>query len=150
MRRLAFACVIVLGLPVMASGQDRGVGLGVIIGEPTGLSAKFWTSSRNAIDVAVAYSFRRSGYFHVHADYLWHFPNVIQSTERFPLYAGIGGRIGVGRGSGIFGIRIAGGIAYWAKNAPIEIFFEVAPIVDLAPETGVSGNVGIGARYYFN
>ena len=150
MRRLTFSILIALSAASFGRAQDRGVGLGVIIGEPTGLSAKFWTSSRNAIDVAMAYSFRRKGYFHVHADYLWHFPNVIQSTERFPLYAGIGGRLAAGRGSGIFGVRIAGGIAYWVRNAPIEIFFELAPIIDIAPETDVSGNVGIGARFFFN
>jgi hypothetical protein len=143
-------CLLAFGLPVPSPAQDRGAGLGVIIGEPTGVSAKFWTSSHNAIDAAVAYSFRRRGYFHLHADYLWHFPNVIKSTERFPLYAGVGGRLGVGRGSSIFGIRIAGGIAYWVRDAPIEVFFELAPIVDLAPETGVSGNAGIGARFFFN
>jgi len=150
MRRLAFIVLMVLNASSSGRGQERGVGLGVIIGEPTGLSAKFWTSSRNAVDVAVAYSFRHKGYFHLHADYLWHFPNVIHSTERFPLYAGIGGRFAAGSGSGIFGVRIAGGIAYWVRDAPIEIFFELAPIVDLAPETGLSGNAGIGVRFFFN
>lgn len=139
-----------LVLPAPAAGQDRGTGLGVIIGEPTGISAKFWTTSRNAVDAAMAYSFRRRGYFHIHADYLWHFPDVIRSTERFPLYVGIGGRLAVGRDRGIFGVRIPGGIAYWVRSAPVEIFFEVAPIVDLAPETDVSGNIGIGARFFFN
>ncbi len=130
--------------------QDRGFGAGIILGEPTGLSAKAWVSHQNAVDFGLAYSFRGKGYFHLHADYLWHFPNVIQSPERIPLYTGIGGRLAVGSGSGVFGIRIPFGIAYWLSSAPIEFFLEIAPILDLAPATELSGNGGIGARYYFN
>jgi hypothetical protein len=41
-----------------AQAQDSGFGLGIIIGEPTGISAKQWTGSRTAIDGAVAWSFQ--------------------------------------------------------------------------------------------
>ena len=36
-----------------AHAQRTGVGAGVILGAPTGISAKFWTSSDNAIDVPI-------------------------------------------------------------------------------------------------
>jgi len=134
----------------MTWAQDRGLGAGIILGEPTGLSGKGWVSRQTAIDVGLAYSFRSKGYFHIHGDYLWHFPDVIESTEHIPLYAGIGGRLAVGRGSGIFGVRIPFGVAWWLRTAPIEIFLEAAPILDLAPATELSGNGGIGARFYFD
>jgi hypothetical protein len=143
---LCFAVALLAG---SGHSQDQGFGIGVILGEPTGISGKIWTSQQNAVDAGLAYSFRRKGYFHLHADYLWHFPHVIQSAERFPLFAGIGGRVAAGRGSGIFGIRIPFGLAYWVRSAPVEVFLEVAPIVDLAPATEVSGNGGIGARFFF-
>lgn len=141
--------VLSIVLSTAALSQDKGFGVGVILGEPTGLSAKAWVSEQNAVDFGLAYSFRSKGYFHIHADYLWHFPNVIESTERIPLYFGMGGRLAVGKGSGIFGVRIPFGIAFWLRSAPIEFFLEAAPIVDLAPATGASGNGGVGVRYYF-
>jgi hypothetical protein len=149
MKTVILVVVAVLVLTCRAQSQDAGFGAGVLLGEPTGLSAKLWVSHRNAIDFGVAYSFRRGGYFHLHSDYLWHFPDAIQSRERFPVYVGLGGRLAAGKGSGVFGIRIPLGIAFWLRSAPIEMFLEVVPIVDLAPATEMSGNAGIGARFYF-
>lgn len=149
MRKVIVVFIHLVALSTISRAQDRGFGIGVLLGEPTGLSGKAWVSGRNAIDVGLAYSFRSKGYFHVHADYLWHFPDVIQSTERFPLYAGIGGRIATGKGGGLFGVRIPLGIAFWMRSAPIEVFLEVAPILDLAPATEFSANAGLGARFFF-
>lgn len=150
MRRI----VLLFGLAMLvvppAHAQDEGFGAGIILGEPTGLSAKAWVSRQNAVDFGLAYSFRRDGYFHLHGDYLWHFPHAIQAPQRIPLYTGLGARLAVGKGSGVFGIRIPFGIAYWLSEAPIEFFLEIAPVLDLAPATELSGNGGIGARYYFN
>ena len=134
---------------VTAQAQDKGFGIGVILGEPTGLSAKGWLQSNNAIDGGLAWSFRGTGYIHMHADYLWHFPNAIRSSERFVPYAGPGIRLGGGKGGSVFGIRVAGGIAFWPRGAPIDVFVELAPIVDLAPTTEVSFNAGLGVRFFF-
>ncbi len=149
MRKFSLFVVVIVSSVTFALSQDKGFGVGVILGEPTGLSGKVWVSEQNAVDFGLAYSFRSKGYFHVHADYLWHFPDVIQSTERFPLYVGLGGRFAAGRGSGIFGVRIPLGIAFWLRSAPLEFFLEVAPIVDLAPATELTANGGLGARFYF-
>ncbi len=40
-----------------AVAQDRDFGLGVIIGEPTGISAKLWTSPINALDFGLGWSY---------------------------------------------------------------------------------------------
>jgi hypothetical protein len=39
--------IIISAKPI--SAQDHGFGMGIILGEPTGLSAKLWTSSNNAL-----------------------------------------------------------------------------------------------------
>jgi hypothetical protein len=148
-RKIVLFFVVLVTVSITAWSQDRGFGVGLIVGEPTGLTGKAWVSQQNAIDMGLAYSFRSNGYFHVHADYLWHFPHVIQSEERFPLYVGIGGRLAAGQGSGIVGVRIPFGIAFWLRSAPIEFFIEAVPILDLAPATELSGNGGVGARFYF-
>jgi hypothetical protein len=148
-KTILFLCLVAASA-VGSHAQDRGFGAGVILGEPTGLSGKLWLNRQSAVDMGLAYSFRNKGNFHLHADYLFHFPDAIASTERIPLYVGIGGRLAVGRGDGIFGVRIPLGISYWLRSAPLEFFLEVAPILDLAPATELRANGGIGARFFFN
>src|SRR5699024_5244994 len=74
--------------------QRSGTGIGFMVGEPTGLSLKSWTSSKNAFDVGLAWSLS-SDAFHIHADYLWHNFNLFNDVQSgsLPLYYGIGGRV---------------------------------------------------------
>jgi hypothetical protein len=130
--------------------QQKGFGLGVIIGEPTGLSAKNWVSSRNAVDAGLAWSFRHSGFFHVHADYLWHTPRDSEVPGTLAFSVGAGGRLGVKPGSVLVGVRVPLGIVYWPRDTPLDFFLEVAPVLDLAPTTELSANGGIGARFFFH
>ncbi len=147
--RLLIVLVLACGFAANTFSQDKGFGLGVILGEPTGVSAKYWLNAKNAIDGGLAWSFKGSGFLHVHGDYLWHFSDVFKSSERFVLYTGPGVRFGGGKGGGVFGVRVVGGIGYWPKGAPMDIFAELAPVVDLAPSTRATFNAGIGARYFF-
>lgn len=124
--------------------------LGVLLGEPTGLSAKFWTAWNSALDFGAAWSFGKGGNFHLHADYLFHnfeFFDVASGT--LPIYAGIGGRVRLEDDDSRAGIRIAVGAEYIFENYPLSLFFEVAPIIDVAPETEASVNGGLGMRYIF-
>jgi hypothetical protein len=121
----------------------------MILGEPTGVSGKAWISQRNALDFGLSWAFGKSGYVTIHADYLWHFGGVIRAEERIVLYTGIGGRFGLPGEKGLLGMRIPFGAAFWLREVPLDIFLEVAPILDLIPATGLSGNGGLGARYFF-
>jgi len=149
MGRYSICVMIVLLISLSAArSQDKGFGAGVMLGEPTGLNAKIWTSSQNAVDIGLAWSFREEGFFHLHADYLWHFPEAIQSTERFVLYAGIGGILG-GSHETVLGIRVPVGIEWWPRSTPLDVFFELAPIVTLAPATEFEMDGVIGIRFFF-
>jgi hypothetical protein len=131
-------------------GQERGFGVGILLGEPSGISMKGWLSSSSAIDAAVAWSFRQDGTFHIHADYLLHAFDVIKAPEKIPLYYGIGGRLRTGRHEDAhFGLRMVVGVDYLFRDAPIDLFVEVAPILDLAPATEAEVNAGVGARFWF-
>lgn len=134
-----------------AGAQDKGFGLGVILGEPTGISFKGWISGSSAIDGGLAWSFVRGSSFHVHVDYLLHNFDVIKATDtRVPLYYGVGGRIKTAdKEDAKVGIRGVIGIAYFVPRAPVDIFLEVAPVLDLTPSTEVVVNAGLGARYFF-
>jgi hypothetical protein len=147
-RKSLLLATLVLAGVVSLRSQDRGFGLGVILGEPTGVSGKSWVSSLNAVDVGVAWSFKGSGYLHLHADYLWHFPQALPATERFVPYAGVGGRMGLSS-SVVVGVRGVGGLAWWPQGVPLDVFAEIAPVFDLAPATAFSLMGGIGIRYFF-
>lgn len=132
-----------------AAAQQSGFGLGVVLGEPTGFAFKGWMDSKSAIDAGLAWSFLHETTFHVHMDYLLHTDAMTKRSD-MPVYYGIGGRIKTGgRGDDRIGVRIVGGLAYYLPDAPVDVFIEIAPILDVAPSTDFQVNGGIGARYYF-
>ncbi len=141
----------------------EGFGVGIMVGEPTGLSAKKWISDTTAIDATAAWSFADFSSFQLHVDYLLHNYDLIKAKElpgRLSVYYGIGGRIkfkgsNAGKGSGNndedarLGVRVPVGLSYTFKENPVELFTEIVPILDIAPETKFGVGIGIGARYYF-
>ena len=139
-------------LPAVARADDpRGpFGLGVQIGEPTGISGKLWMSRTTAWDGVVAWSFADEGALHLQADFLWHFFPFEVDTGELPLYVGVGGRIKFYDDASRAGVRIPLGITYLFSDAPIDVYLEVAPIIDFSPETEVRSNGGLGIRYYFH
>ena len=142
------ALILVFSAPASVA-QDKGFGLGILLGDPTGLSAKLWTSSENAVDFGLAWSFRRDGFFHIHADYLWHFDPQTRGPERFRFQTGIGGRLGAGKGSAVVGVRVPLIFAWWPRSVPLDVFVELAPLLDLVPATEFSVNGGVGVRFFF-
>jgi hypothetical protein len=150
-----FASIFFLALlltvsPPQSQAQRKGFGLGVILGEPTGFAAKGWIDSRSAIDAGLAWSFLHETTFHVHVDYLLHTGDLTKRSD-MPAYYGIGGRIKAGvAGGDRIGLRVVGGLVYFIPDSPIDLFGEIAPVLDFAPSTDFQVNVGIGARYYFN
>jgi len=148
--RTKFAMVLfVLVFLSTAKAQSSGVGLGLIVGEPTGISFKYWTGSTTAFDAALAWSFIDEGAFHIHGDYIFHNMRLISVPEgTLPFYYGIGARIKTANDAQL-GIRVPLGLAYLFSNAPVDIFLEVVPILDLTPKTDFSINAAIGARYFF-
>ena len=140
---------IILFLSV-ANAQSKGIGLGLIVGEPTGISFKYWTGSTTAFDAALAWSFSDEGAFHIHGDYIFHNFTLITIPEgKLPFYYGIGARIKTANDTKL-GVRVPLGLAYLFNNAPIDIFLEIVPILDLTPKTDFAINAALGARYYFN
>jgi hypothetical protein len=127
-------------------------GAGAIFGEPTGADVKYWFNEKMAIDGAIGYSWHEDAVLDLQSDILWHAFHLFPlSHGQLPLYFGVGGlaRIKNDDNPNEFGIRVPVGISYMFENAPVDIFMEVAPTLDIAP--GVRGEVtgGIGVRYWF-
>ena len=129
-------------------------GVGFVLGEPTGLTGKFWTTADRAIDGGLAFSFDR--FVFLYSDYLFHF----KSYSRIRPYAGIGGGFLIASGNkkgkyfdeqdGSFGlgIRIPVGAEWFIPDAPFGIFAELVPGLGLIPSTYGFFQGGIGARFY--
>ena len=132
------------------NAQNRNFGLGIILGEPTGLSAKLTTNRINALDFAAAWSFKDNGHLLLQTDYIWHNFDLIQvPSGRFPLYYGIGGRV-IFSNDPLVGIRIPVGLDYQFEREPIDIFIEIVPILDIIPATKFNIGGGLGVRFWFN
>ena len=164
MKHFCFAVILLcLILAVQWSvAQERGFGLGVIIGEPTGISAKVWTSSVNAFDFGLGLSiggdglgksngtFRGQSRMHFHMDYLWHSFEAFKSDVRLPVYYGFGGRFNSGASyNNTLAVRGIFGIAWLPRQAPVDVFLELAPSLQFTSPAGFAMEAGIGARYYF-
>ena len=141
---------------------NKTFGLGIMVGEPTGLSAKYYLSADRAIDGGiggVGYYRNRSG-FQAHVYYLWH-PASLASTADFelPLYFGIGARVfdfdfnAANDRAFAIGARVPVGVALDFNNIPLDVFFEVAVVVDFlfdySDNLDADFNAAIGVRYYF-
>ena len=140
------AAVLAVGGPVAAGP----LGIGVMLGDPTGLSAKVWTTRDTGMDLGVAWSFIDEAALHVHGDYLIHKPGPPEiEVGGLLFHFGLGGRIKLEEDSNRVGVRVPVGLTYLLAQSHLEFFLEVAPILDLAPETDVTANGGLGIRYYF-
>jgi hypothetical protein len=168
MRAAAVLMLAILGLPGLAAaeddepidrGEDKGTfGIGIIVGEPTGICAKLYLKDDQAIQAAVGGAFVGGG-FQVHADYVFH-PYILQTRDSFVLATFIGPGVRFiqytnGREASFvaLGLRATGGLLFDFKKVPLDAFLEVAGVFEYAFEdgegAGIALNAGAGVRYYF-
>ena len=177
--RLAPALVLLVGLGLSAeAGAARGprpFGLGVQIGAPTGLSAKLYLDRPFALQMGVGWvdDFDNEDGLHLHLDFIWH-PAVLARGRdlTLPFYVGVGGRILSHhyhyRAGGVdytdddahLGVRVPVGLLLDFNRVPIDVFLELALVVDFLyfdedygplhhDHDRIDLNGGIGIRYYF-
>lgn len=149
MKKILYLILFFLIITCMTlSAQGKGLGLGVIVGEPTGVSAKLWTANGQAFDAAAAWSFIDDSAFYVHVNYLFHFADLISVKKgELPFYAGIGGKVKF-VDPVVLGIRFPFGLEYFFAKVPLGIFLEIAPCLVLYPGSDFDIGAGLGVRYY--
>jgi hypothetical protein len=166
---LAFVVALAtIATPRSARAEGGPFGMGLIIGSPTGVSLKYYLGEGDqAIDGAVGFAFIGNGGIQVHADYLWH-PWVLTRDPAFtmPVHLGVGARlIDHDRGRDAdddfhVGIRGPIGLSFDFTEIPLDVFIELALIVDFHGDHRINDgddsdhvdldlNAGVGARYYF-
>ena len=152
MKIKCFVIVLIIFIATNALALERKkFGVGVILGEPTGITIKYMLDDKSAIDAAIGWETSGDNEFHIHGDYLYHMNDLIKVPQgKLPLYFGGGLRfIDREKKKDKFGIRIPVGIEYLFGNVPLGAFFELVPILNLTPDTEFDFEAGIGIRFFF-
>jgi hypothetical protein len=144
------AILLVVLVLVSTSVWSNDLGLGVSIGNPTGLNGKYWLDGTHAVDGGFAMSLGKHSDLSIHSDYLFHKEGAFFFNDVHPLdlYYGIGGRMEFEDEIDL-GVRIPIGLVNKLENGKADIFGEVAPIVDFLGSTGLELHILFGGRYYF-
>jgi len=135
----------------IAQPQSKKFGIGLIIGAPTGLSIKYWSTHREAIQAYVGGGF---GGIAIGADYVFH-SNEFDNPS-FPFYYGPGAFVGPATYGGPrypsgtlgFGVRFMFGVDYLFPNNPFDIAFEIGPALVVSPNVGLGLEGGLAFRFY--
>jgi hypothetical protein len=148
-KRILYFSILVVIIAHTGIAQSHGLGLGLTIGEPTGISCKGWVTNSGAIQLGIGYpSLSSSHGTALSAEYIWH-SHIFRSHEYFPLFYGLGGIFGVSGGTNIVGARGVFGIAWWPRRSSLDVFLQIVPTLYLRPATQFEFDFGFGVRYFF-
>lgn len=150
---------------------NKTFGLGLELGEPSGINGKLFLSPSGALDFGLGYiygNYYAGDGLHLYADYLWH-PFVLTSADAFelPFYVGVGGRFwnfdyGCDRfgnnciyGGSAFGVRVPIGLDFDFNNVPLDIFIQIVPTLDFFRnyrnhDVYLGFDASVGIRFWFN
>jgi hypothetical protein len=145
-----------------AAAQSEGFGVGASIGvtngpgaaNPIGLAAKGWLSDRQALAGMTSFfigSDTQRSYWVIQGDYLFHNFNELQVEEGYlALYVGAGAQFTVVEDTdNQFGLRAPVGADYMLGSAPVDLFVEIAPTLNVTDPTSLRFDGAIGFRYFF-
>lgn len=139
-------------------------GLGVILGEPTGVTVKYDMNDVSAIDGGLSFRFDR--YVMAYSDYHMKFKGAFGTDVNFfnqlTPYIGVGAVILVSNDSNYhyfddswtdddfaLGIRVPLGIEWRTPRIPLGVFAEIVPGLAIVPGTDGFIQGGVGVRYFF-
>ncbi|TNE84255.1 MAG: hypothetical protein EP330_30075 [Deltaproteobacteria bacterium] len=146
-------------------GTDYDIGLGVSLGNPTGVTGKFYLDGRRtAIEAALGTETWGPGYggLYLHGAYLWH-PGTVLYDVDFEMAWHIGGGAflsNFGRDPGnrfdnwseshlATGLRAQVGLDLDLTVLPLQIYGDVAMNFLIIPKPWPGLHIAAGVRYYF-
>lgn len=170
----ALGLIVVLLVPLAAhaleedrtgvSPAGKPIGVGLELGAPTNINAKFMLGPQHGVVVGVGGGIWYDLSLSVHGDYVFH-PLALRFDDgTFSAYVGGGLWTSLGfpgqrygyyrpflkdRQYFAAGARVPLGLNLAFNAFPIELFFELVPAVAVFPGLGVFGQGGLGARIYF-
>ena len=155
---------LLLAAPALARATEQtgpppgALGVGVLVGSPTGLSAKFKLDKHNSFDAAFGF-----GAFigpHAHADWLYEGDELAREEGgTLSWFVGVGGRLEIYDDNGgrnrrddlDLGARFPVGLEIKFDDVPpLEVFVEAALTIEIMDDPlHVFADLGIGARWFF-
>lgn len=146
--------ILFLTFSITIFAQSKRFGLGMILGQPTGFTTKFWLSKHNSFNTAFAWSLFESDSsksFYIHLDHVFYYYGFFDiAPGLLPLNIGVGLSTEFRTNETTYiGFRVPVGLTYIFEDIPIEIFGEVAPVINLYPNSNIRVVGGIGFRYFF-
>jgi hypothetical protein len=173
-RRTASLCLVALStfashaaandVSATVSPAGKTIGVGIEVGAPTTVNAKFMVASNQGVVVGIGGGAWYDASLSLHGDYLFH-PLVAQfDGGAFSAYIGGGVWTSLGFGGNHYGywapyyrdhnpfgigVRMPLGLTLAFNEVPVEVFGEVVPALSVFPGFGVFGQGGLGARFYF-
>ncbi len=141
--------------PPVSEAFDKGhegIGIGFVVGSPTGLSLK-WNFAGASFASALAWSFTGDTDITINTDHLRYQYALEHESglgEQLPLYYGLGVnfRYREDRDS-VIGLRLPVGFNYLSDTIPMDFFIELAPSLNIYPDTKFRLRLALGARYIF-
>jgi hypothetical protein len=149
--------------PTGIEGKPDGFGIGLVLGQPTGLAFALRNEEKSNIQAGMGWSFQHRR-IHLTGDYtrnLFIFRPDDTPKVRYALYAGLGGRVIIGSASGdsnknrgdldaaSLGVRVPVGFAMLPTDQRIDVFLEVAPVMLLIPSAKFGFDAALGSRIFF-
>lgn len=157
-------CLAIHAAPNTASAQSVShgggdFGLGLIIGDPTGINGKYFLSPEMAIDGSIGLGFIGHRHVQLNMDFLWHFGVQRWSAVGLDLYVGVGPMLGFydhddrrnnNRDDELWlGARAPFGASLSFNRAPFDIFVELALGLWVVHDVDADLDAAIGARFWF-
>lgn len=138
--------------PALAGGGP--LGLGLVGGDPSGLTLKYKLTQQQALDFRLGLDGFNNNVLLIQGNYLFSLFNLVSTGDfSLPFYLGGGATVvffDVGQNEflGIAG-RIPIGVAMELTAIPIDIFAEAALGVLLIPDFDIGVEGALGIRYFF-
>jgi hypothetical protein len=159
-----FLCLLVYFNKSAYSSESKKFGAGFILGEPSGLTGKYFFDKSSAVDLGIGSDLGDG--FYLYGDYLYHYYNIFPVRELKDLSLYFGAGLGFHRFSddhyynrhdryydhyteNRLDIRVPVGVEYTVTKIPLGIFVELVPALRIIPDIDFNFWGGIGVRYYF-
>ncbi len=134
---------------MLAALLGAKLGIGFVLGEPTGLSLKLWQSTGPSYVFVMGVE--GASRFHFHTDFVWHFPLASDPSLDFLLFLGPSVEVEeVGTRDGeelALGPRFVIGPELMFRKVPLDLFFDFAVGFHVVPEFNEDIDFGVGLRF---
>lgn len=140
-------------IQLAGKSADGPIGVGIFLGQPTGVTVEMDLSASSWIDFKAAWNLAgpKGGYsILLQGNYEYAFPGMFAiQKELFTPFVGGGAVVDINDTNVVFGVRVPAGVAYRFRNIPLELFLEAGLDVYLFPGFSLGGSGGLGARLRF-